>query len=362
MSIQDDVEIMTQIPDEDLWDIYQSIRDGAKAPAESFGFDTEALNAIENMALGCYRAKLYAKAAPIYGFILQMDVRHASAWRGLGACAHAIKNHSMAIPCYREAVKLDPEDTISQVFLGECLCQLGQQTEGLSILRQVVDNGVMHPGDAPYISRARAILGADGGIPSPIILQQHGKALAEEAAQQIDEATPSQDEDGQDLPLQWEHMQRNKELLGVLGELSKAVEEGRLTLAEVGGFTANELDGAYACACKYVEIGQVFHAMQIAGYLIFLDPHSGRYYQLIGICLQRLNQYDTAEHYYRLAQVFDKDDPMTLVYRGECRIMTGHTDEGLELIRQGQQLAKKKPSQNKELMERSEVLLRQFGG
>jgi len=146
-----------------------------------------------------------------------------------------------------------------------------------------------------------------------------------------------------------------------LGDLGKAVDDGRLTYAQIGGFTETELQGAYACACKYAEMGQVLQAIQIAGYLMFLDPYNAGYYQLVGICLHRMKQYENADHYYKMALTLDKENPMTLVYQGEAKLMLGRADEGIQLIKQGVNGAKGKPEW-KELAERGNVLIRQFGG
>ena len=149
-------------------------------------------------------------------------------------------------------------------------------------------------------------------------------------------------------------------LMENIRELTQAVKEGRLTLAEVGGFSQKELDGAYACACKYAELGQVAQAVQIAGYLIFLNPHDARCYQLVGICMQRLGQYEGADHFYRMAATLDADNAMTAVYRGEAKIMAGQVDEGVGIVKAGLDLAEKEPTQNRELIHRAHALIQQF--
>ena len=101
--------------------------------------------------------------------------------------------------------------------------------------------------------------------------------------------------------------------------------------------------------------------MQIAGYLIFLSPREGRFYQLIGICLHRLGQYESADQYYELSLVFDADNPMTLIYRGEAQIMAGQRPSGLDFVRRGARLAGQDPPANQEMLERAKVLLQQFG-
>jgi tetratricopeptide (TPR) repeat protein len=353
-----DLSLLAKIPDRDLEEIVAAIQEGAQQPGEALGFGDDALTAIEKMAVGFYRAKIYDKASVIYGFILQMNQDRGSAWRGLGACCHALRSYPLAVKCYRRAVEKDDADIVSRVFWGECLCQVGEKENGLELLQHVIDKGTDNLEYKPYITRARAIVGAGGGVPNKLVLMKEGQRLAADAAELIgQEGGPAFDPDAE---ITVDDIKANPELNKMLGELRSAVEEGKLTYAEIGGFTENELDGAYACACKYAEMGQTVQAIQIGGYLMFLDPYNGRYYQLIGICLQQMKQYENADHYYKMALLFDEENPMTLVYRGEAKIMAGKTDEGLELVKLGVAAAGEQPD-CKELADRGEVLLRQFG-
>ena len=52
---------------------------------------------------------------------------------------------------------------------------------------------------------------------------------------------------------------------------------------------------------------------------------------------------------------------MSQIYRGECKIMTGNIDEGVEMVRVGVTQAEKNPIDNKALIDRGRVLVRQFG-
>jgi tetratricopeptide (TPR) repeat protein len=356
-----DVSVLDNVPEQDLLEIYQSIREGAKTPAESLGFEAPALNAVEQMALAYYRAKRWGQAATIYGFLLHMDSGRATAWRGLGACAHAQKQWGIAAAALTQAVERAPGDIIAKVLLGESLCQNGDKKLGLEQLKAAIAAGSKEQLGAAYVARARAIVSAGGGIPSPLVLRKQGQDVAREAEAMAEAelAGPLTYDEGRDIEL--EDMKKNPKLLAQIKELSAAVQDGRLTLAEVGGFTENELHGAYACACKYADMGQVLQAIQIAGYLIFLNPHDGRYFQLIGICMQRLGQYDGADYFYRTALVLLKDDPMTTIYLGESRIMAGKVDDGVQLVKKGLGLAEKSPAQHKDLIDRAHVLVRQFG-
>jgi tetratricopeptide (TPR) repeat protein len=344
--------------DDDLWEIWSSIKNGAQNSAQLLGFDENALLSIERAAHGYYAAKKYGMAANLFGFLLRLNVKRASAWRGLGACAHALRQYELAVHVFRLAVECDPGDQICQIFLGEALCQTGQLEEGVAKLQEVLESDAQSSLVTPYRQRAQAIVDADGGIPSREALQKQGlKALAAAVGASPDGGVLEYDED---RDIQWSDMQKNPELMSVLGDVKKAVADGSLTMAEVGGFTDNELDGAYAVACKYVEVSQLTEALQLLGFLIMLDPYKGRYYQLMGISLQQLRQYESADRFYKMALRLDDDNPMSMIYRGECKIMGGDIDLGLEFIKKGMDCASGNTQAHQELIARGKTLITQF--
>lgn len=356
-----DLSVLTAIPDRDLEDIIAAIHAGATEPAQALGFSPAALNSFERMGQAYYRTHQFGKAATIFGFVLQLDMQRGSAWRSLGACAHAQQNYTHAIVCYTQAVALDGGDIPSRVFLGEALCLGGERDKGLEILNAALDLDTEKAAYRPYLTRARAIVAHDGGMPTTLVLRRHGETLFQE----VDEALEQEDSVAletldPDRDIEWSDIEANPKLLKAIRELSEHVKEGRLTYAQVGGFTDRELSGAYAVACKYAETGELLRAIQIAGYLIFLDPHRAPYYQLVGICLHRMKQYEGADFYYRMAQILEPKDPMTLVYRGEAMIMAGKVDAGLELVREGRECAKGAAEHSK-IVDRADVLVRQFG-
>lgn len=355
-----DKSLVDQIPEQDLEDILAAIRDGATEPGDALGFGAAELNTLERMALAYYRAGYFPQAAVIFGFCLRMNKQRGSAWRGLGACAQALKRFVIAGACYEQALEVDPDDVPSRVFLAECQCQTGRATEALPTLKDVIAKGTTDPNYLPYVTRARALLAADGGIPASIVLRRQGQALVEESGAMLEKFLGGDELGaGGDGELRWEQIKQNTELREVISDLSKAVAEGRLTYAQVGGFTDDELDGAYAVSCQYCNMGEPLKAMQIVGYLIFLDPYKARYYQLAAICMQRLKHYESADEYYGFSLQLDKDDPMSWVYRGEARIMSGAIDAGVELVKKGLSLAGNKP-EFKDLCDRGKVLVKQF--
>jgi len=352
-----DLSFLDDIDDQSLEDIVGALQDDCESYADAIGFGPDALCAIEHIALGYYRGRQHERAAVIYGFILRLDPTYAAAWRGLGACCQARREHVLAVDCYLQAIAHDPSDVVSAVFSGESLCMIGDREQGLTILNKVLEVGTENPAYLPYVTRARAIIAADGGVPSRIVLVKEGQKLVREVTEEMVQVLVEFDE-GREVEL--EDIMRNPKLSAEFRDIAEALKQGRLTYAQVGGFTDNELDGAYAAACQYVELGQVIEAMQICGYLMMLDSYNGRYYQLVGICLQRLKQYEAAIHYYRMALVNDPGEPMSLVYQGECVIMSGEVDAGLVLVRQGAEACSADPD-DAPVADRAKQLMLQFG-
>jgi tetratricopeptide (TPR) repeat protein len=351
---KEELERFKSLPEEDVQEIIDAIKDGASTPAEAMGVRPETLNSIENTALNFYRAKDHGSAATTYAYLLQFDPKRGGAWRGLGACCQCFGMMQAATACYIRAYQLDPEDVPSRVYWAECLLYAKETETALELLGQIVKAGTSNKRYASYIVRAKALLAAQGEKPTRIQLMHQGKALAEDAADQL---TQQAVQSGAEIT--WDHIKDLPDLKKAVEDLSVALNEGRITLAEIGGFTEKELDGAYACACKYAEMGQVMEAIQIAGYLMFLDPNNARYYQLVGISLHRAKQYKNAEHYYRMALLMDPEDPLTIIYRGEAMTLSGKVDEGLEILAQGLEKAGTSPEHH-ELRKRGEILRQRY--
>ena len=120
-------------------------------------------------------------------------------------------------------------------------------------------------------------------------------------------------------------------------EIKAAMLKGDLTLAQVGGFSPEEIDAAYAGACKLVATGKLREALQIAGYFILISPWEARHFYLAGVCLHRLNKPDQALQYYNVALAF-ADDGATLLGKGEVLLMLGRRDEARKALQHGLRL------------------------
>ncbi len=353
-----ELDLLKNIPEQDLKDVVASIQEGAALPADALGFDEPAQNSIETMALGFYRGKKYREASLLYGFLLRLNPLRHSAWRGLGACAQARKELEIAAFCYQEAMLRDAEDVISHVYLGEVLCQLGRKDDGISALQKALELAKDKPELRYYTVRARAIVAAGGGVPSRIYLSQKAQQLVAEANASLGASEEYQYDPDRELTLA--DMKKHPELSSAVKDLEQLLRKGRTTLAEIGSFTEKELDGAYACGVQFLEMDQPVSAMQMAGFLMLVDPYKAKYYRLGGICMQRVKHYPQANHLYHMALALEKDDPRTLVYLGETQILMGNIDAGVEYVKQGIAAAGKNP-EVEDVVKRGQVLIKQFG-
>lgn len=352
-----DLSFLARLPDQDVEQLIASVKEGATKPGDFFGFDEPALNSVEQVALAFYRGSKFHESSLIFAFMLRMNPERVSAWRGLGACAQALKRVEAAVGCYQMALARDPDDIVSLVFLGEAMCQVGEREAGLTALKAAVERGAKKPDLKAYVLRARAVITAGGGMPSRVILSGKGHDLVAKADALLGGDI---DETERDQPLTIAHMKRNPKLAASIKDLERLLKQGKISLAEVGGFSQKELDGAYVAAVKLFEAKQVPQAMQLVGFLMLVSPYEARYYQLSGICLQQLKQYIEAGNYFRYAMALEPDDPRTLIYAGECEVLAGNIDDGLKLVRSGVKKGEGKREAD-DAVKRGQALLKRFG-
>ncbi|MBI3178175.1 MAG: hypothetical protein HYZ27_00855 [Deltaproteobacteria bacterium] len=141
----------------------------------------------------------------------------------------------------------------------------------------------------------------------------------------------------------WEQAKSQPVLAAGLNEMHHAILRGELTLAQAGGITPEQLDAAYAGACKLVGIGKIDEAQQIAGYLILIDPYRARSYALAGTCFHHKRRYALALAYYDVALALG-EDAVTRVAQGEALLMLGRRDDARRALEQG--IAAAPPTKN----------------
>lgn len=136
----------------------------------------------------------------------------------------------------------------------------------------------------------------------------------------------------------WAEAMQDPERRERFAEVKAAMLKGDLTLAQVGGFSTDEIDAAYAGVCKLIATGKLREALQIAGYFILISPWEARHYYLAGVCLHRLNKPQEALQYYDVALAFDQggaEDGVALLGKGEVLLMLGRRDEARKALQHG---------------------------
>jgi tetratricopeptide (TPR) repeat protein len=158
-----------------------------------------------------------------------------------------------------------------------------------------------------------------------------------------------------------ETLAEDPELRDTFDQVSRAVAAGTISLAQAGGFTQDELDSAFAAAGTLVSTGKIDDALQIAGYLILLEPWKARYYVLAGLCFHRRRQYAMALQYYDVALALDAD-PTTMIRKGETLLMLGEREQAGASLQAGIAAAPDKDPDVEPHVERARQLLATYVG
>jgi hypothetical protein len=124
-----------------------------------------------------------------------------------------------------------------------------------------------------------------------------------------------------------------------LHAIVRGVNLGTLSLAQVGGFSPDELEAAHGAASQYLTRGQPGKAMKIAGLLIVLEPMVARHHRLAGLSAMYAKDPTHAESFFRTAAHLDPTDALTLLYWGETCAALHKVPRARELLLRGLELA-----------------------
>lgn len=134
-------------------------------------------------------------------------------------------------------------------------------------------------------------------------------------------------------------LEKNPELAKEFDAIVKGLENGNLSLADVGGFTDDELNAAHTCACHHLTIKEPEKALAVISTLLMLDQRRAEYYVTAAIAMHHLERYDEAEVYYATADGLRPDHAVTLMYRGEARVLADDRAAGVPLLKRGIEIA-----------------------
>ena len=159
-----DLKKELNIGDDLMKNILTAITAGVKTPEEFLYFNDVETDKLEEQALSFYRQKNYEKAMQLYLEVINIDRERSTAWRGLGACQQAQDAYLTAIHAYRQAFRLDPDDLISYVALGECWYFSGFHEIGLNTLKEACKKTATKPEYKKSLQYAQAFVAAHPSI------------------------------------------------------------------------------------------------------------------------------------------------------------------------------------------------------
>lgn len=127
----------------------------------------------------------------------------------------------------------------------------------------------------------------------------------------------------------------NPQVAEATAEVTRLLADGKVSLADVGGFSEQELAGGYAAAVRMLEAGHPAKALKITGSLLLLEPGDAAYHRLAGVACHHLGEYALANNYYLAAQALAPGDATTMIYRGEALLALGEGEQGEAELRRG---------------------------
>ncbi len=327
------------LSDEALQEIKDAVDDGATTVTELLGLVDGDMNALEQIAINYMRAGHHKQAMTILLFLLQLDSKRPTVWRALGATFYGMKDYLKAALMYQGALRVDPHDKISRFLCGEALCLTDKRDIGLYMLKHVLELSEGREDLTIYRIRARSILEALGDPERVIPCDIHEATDAQKIAIGVEPDHDLIDFKSEMLarmpPLTPEALKDYPDIQQYIDKTTKAVFSGERPLGEVAGFTIEELDVIYKAAVVSAEVGNTKSALYLLSFLVLMDALNPRYYHLAGVVAQRINDYNQACMYFRAALRRDENAGETRVLYGECRIMQGEVDAGIEEIRIG---------------------------
>ena len=105
---------------------------------------------------------------------------------------------------------------------------------------------------------------------------------------------------------------------------------GLITLQELEGISDEEMETIYALGYNFFTYGKYDAAKDIFAGLTAYAPYTAHYWRALGAVNQQLKDYQDAVAAYDMAVANDERDVVSYVYRGECYILSGQPQTGLD--------------------------------
>jgi type III secretion system low calcium response chaperone LcrH/SycD len=102
--------------------------------------------------------------------------------------------------------------------------------------------------------------------------------------------------------------------------LAQALFKYGATPADLEGVTQDELEATYHVTYELMMSQQYDQAVEYAELLVRLDPGEHRFLFAFALCLQHLDEFESAANFYAQALVLRADDAVCAFRIGECMV------------------------------------------
>jgi tetratricopeptide (TPR) repeat protein len=93
---------------------------------------------------------------------------------------------------------------------------------------------------------------------------------------------------------------------------------GTLNLADLAGFSSDELDACYAMACQKIAVGNLDEATRLFLLLCLLAHDRAKHWRGLGLTFHRRKIYESATIFYGLALKREPHDVIARAFNAEC--------------------------------------------
>ena len=93
---------------------------------------------------------------------------------------------------------------------------------------------------------------------------------------------------------------------------------GTLNLADLAGFSDDEINACYAMACQKIAVGDLDEAMKLFLLLCLLAHDRSKHWRGLGLTFHRRKIYESANIMYNLALKRDPNDIIARAFNAEC--------------------------------------------
>ena len=135
---------------------------------------------------------------------------------------------------------------------------------------------------------------------------------------------------------------------------------GLITLQELEGINDEEMETIYALGYNFFTYGKYEAAKDIFTGLTAYAPYTSHYWRALGAVSQQIKEYPDAIAAYDMAIANDPNDVVSYVYRGECQILSGNGEAGMDDLKKVLEVGTQYPEYHP-WVQRSELLLRLHG-